>query len=212
MREAIVTLSDPELEAIGFDGLVSLVREAGLRDVELLEDRGYTCLPQVEVEEQLNTEKLADFECVDRWELIAEKDDTYLYLLELTASGLPESTTDDHDALVGNCETTVTDRGVLVSLVGSQEAIRDMLRNYEAAGATPDLCKLSEYEGGQGVLDALTERQREVIEMAYEMGFYEIPRRVSTEDIAEKLDVDAATVSEHLQRAERNLLTQQLPA
>lgn len=212
MREAIVTLSDPELEAIGFDGLVSLLREAGLRDVELLEDRGYTCLPQVEVEEQLNTEKLADFECVDRWELVAEKDDTYLYLLELTASGLPESTTDDHDALVGNCETTVTDRGVLVSLVGSQEAIRDMLRNYEAAGATPDLCKLSEYEGGQSVLDALTERQREVIEMAYEMGFYEIPRRVSTEDIAEKLDIDAATVSEHLQRAERNLLTQQLPA
>lgn len=211
MREAIVTLSDPELEAIGFDGLVSLLREAGLRDVELLEDRGYTCLPQVEVEEQLDTEKLADFECVDRWELVAEKDDTYLYLLELTASELPESTTDDHDALVGNCETTVTDRGVLVSLVGSQEAIRDMLRNYEAAGATPDLCKLSEYEGGQSVLDALTERQREVIEMAYEMGFYEIPRRVSTEDIAEKLDIDAATVSEHLQRAERNLLTQQLP-
>lgn len=211
MRKAIVTLSDAELEAVGFDGLVSLLREAGLRDVELLEDHGYTCIPQIEVNEQLEPAELERLECVDRWELVAEKDGVYRYLLELTATGLPESTTDDHDALIGSCETTVTDRGVLISLVGSQEAIRDMLRNYEAAGATPDLCKLTEYEGEEDTLDVLTDRQFEVIETAYEMGFYEIPREASTEDIAGELDIDAATVSEHLQRAERNLLTQQLP-
>lgn len=116
MREAIVTLSDSELETIGFDGLVSLLREAGIRDVELLEDHGYTCIPQVEVEEQTDADELEELKCVDRCELVAEKDDTYLYLLELTATGLPKSTTDDHSALIGNCDTTVTDRGVLVSL------------------------------------------------------------------------------------------------
>lgn len=211
MREAIVTLSDSELEAIGFDGLVSLFREAGIRDVELLEDRGYTCVPQVEVEERIDANELGRFECVDRWELVAEKDGTYVYLLELTATELPEGTTDDHDELIGNCDTTVTDRGVLLSLVGSQEAIRDMLRNYEAVGASPNLTKLGEYDGGASALDTLTDRQLEVIETAYEMGFYDIPRGTSTEDIAGELDLDAATVSEHLQRAERNLLTQQLP-
>lgn len=210
MREAIVTLSDTELEAMGFDGLVSVLREAGIRDVELLEDRGATCVPQVAVEDRIDVDELRTFECVDDVEFVADKDDTFIYLLELTATGLPERTTDDHEALIGNCDTAVTERGVLVSLVGSQEAIRDMLRNYEAAGAAPSLRKLTEYDGGSSTLDALTDRQLRVIKTAYELGFYEVPREASTEDVAGELDLNSATVSEHLQRAERNLLTQQL--
>lgn len=85
-----------------------------------------------------------------------------------------------------------------------------MIRNYEEAGATPDLCKLGEYEGREGSLHPLTDRQREVVEATYDLGFYDVPRRASTEDVASELGVDAATVSEHLQRAERNLLAQTL--
>ena len=211
MREAIVTLSDAELEAMGFEGLVALLRKAGIRDVELLEDHGTTCVPQIEVADRLDPAALDRLECVDDWELVAETATGYRYLLELRAAGLPEDATEAHDALLGNCETTVTDRGVLVSLVGSQDAIREMLRNYEAAGAVPDLCKLGEYDGEANPLEALTDRQREVIETAYEMGFYEVPRQASTVEIAGELGLEDATVSEHLQRAERNLLTAQLP-
>jgi predicted DNA binding protein len=49
-----------------------------------------------------------------------------------------------------------------------------------------------------------------VLETAYDLGFYEVPRQASTEDVAGELDIDPATASEHLQRAERNLLTSQL--
>lgn len=211
MREAVVTLGDSALEALGFDGLVSTVREAGIRDLQLLEDRGTECVPQVEVEERLDLDEIGTLDCVNEVELVAEKDDTYVYLFELTATGLPEGTAVDHDELIGNCDTALTERGVLVSFVGSQEAIRDMLRNYEAAGATPSLRKLVEYDGGSNTLDALTDRQLTVIKTAFELGFYEVPREASTEDVAGELDLDPATVSEHLQRAERNLLTRQLP-
>ncbi|WP_339102446.1 helix-turn-helix domain-containing protein [Haloterrigena salinisoli] len=211
MREAIVTLSDAALEAMGFEGLVALLREAGIRDIEMLEDHGTTCVPQIDVANRLDPEGLEALECVDDWELLAETGTGYRYLLELSAAELPADATEDHDALLGNCETSVTDRGVLISLVGSQAAIREMLRNYEAAGAVPDLCKLAEYDGEANPLESLTDRQREVIETAYEMGFYEVPRRASTAEIAGELGLEDATVSEHLQRAERNLLTTQLP-
>lgn len=212
MREAIITLSDSELEAVGFGGLVSLVRDAGVREIQMLEDEGYTCVPQVEVEERLDEDALETFECVDRWELVTEKSNTYVYLFELTAMGLPPEIDDDFDELIGTCSPTVSDRGMLLSFVGSQEAIRNVLRHYEDAGTAPALRKLAEYEGDRNSLDALTDRQFEVIQTAYEMGFYEIPRDASTEDIAAALDLNTATVSEHLQRAERNLLTQQLTA
>lgn len=209
MREAIITLTDEEIEAMGYGELVSLVREAGVRDLELLEDEGRGGVSQIEVENRLDEDRLDSIDSVEDWEFITEKEDTYLYLLDVTALEMPESASVDHDDLVGVCDPTVSDRGMLLSLVGSQEAIRTMLRNFEEAGVSPDLHRLGEYEGGQRTLDALTDRQLEILRTAYDMGFYEVPREASTKDIAEAVGLDGGTVSEHLQRAERNLLSQQ---
>jgi hypothetical protein len=65
MREAIIKLSDEELEAIGYDGLVLLCREAGLKEVELLEDDGIRSVPQIEVETRLDEARLKELDCVD---------------------------------------------------------------------------------------------------------------------------------------------------
>lgn len=206
MREAIIDLTDEEIEAMGYGELVSVCREAGVRGIELLEDEGRGGVSQIEVENRLDEDRLDDIDSVDDWELIAEKDDSYLYLLEVTALEMPDSASVDHDDLVGTCDPTVNDRGMLLSLVGTQDSIRTMLRNFEAAGIAPDLRRLGEYEGGQRTLDALTDRQLEVLRTAYDMGFYEVPRQASIDDVADEVGLDGGTVSEHLQRAERNLL------
>ena len=56
------------------------------------------------------------------------------------------------------------------------------------------------------MFEELTDRQREVVETASEAGYYEV-REASTAAVAEELGLDPSTVPEHLQRAERNLLT-----
>ncbi|RQG92299.1 helix-turn-helix domain-containing protein [Natrarchaeobius chitinivorans] len=210
MREAIIGLTDEEIEAMGYGELVSVCREAGVRDIELLEDDGRGGVSQIEVETRFDEDRLDRIDSVESWEFVAEREDTYLYLLEVTALEMPESASVDHDDLVGVCDPTVGNRGLLLSLVGSQDAIRTMLRNFEEAGIVPDLHRLGEYEGGQRALDALTDRQLEVLQTAYDMGFYEVPREASVGDVADEIGLDDGTVSEHLQRAERNLLTQQL--
>ncbi len=212
MREAIINLSDEEIEAMGYGELVSQCREAHIRDIELLEDDGRGGVTQIEVEKRLDEDQLDSIDSVDDWEFLTEKEDTYLYLLEVRALEMPESASVDHDDLVGVCDPTVSDRGMLLSLVGSQQSIRTMLRNFQEAGITPDLQRLSEYEGGQRTLDTLTDRQLEVLQTAYDMGFYEVPRKTSIDEIADEIGLDGGTVSEHLQRAERNLLSQQLTA
>lgn len=208
MREAVIYLSDEELEAIGFDELISECREAGLREIELLEDDGLRSVPQIEVEDRLDEDRLDSIECVHAWELVAEKQDTYLYIMEIEAVEMPDSLRDDHDDLVGACDPTVGDRGLLLSLVGSQEAIREVLRDFEQAGVVPDLEKFSEYGVGEGEENLLTERQYEVLSKAYQMGFYDVPKDASVEDVAEAVGLNGATVSEHLQRAERNILSE----
>lgn len=208
MREAIINLSDEELAAIGYGGLVSPCREAGLMEVELLEDEGTRSVPQIEIETRLDEEQLNEFECVESWELVSAETNSYLYVIDLKALEMPEETAVDHEDLVGMCDPTVVDRGLLLSLVGSQETIRNVLRNFEQAGVAPELHRLGDYEGGERTLETLTERQSEIVQQAYEMGFYDVPREATISDIAD----ESGTVSDHLQRAERNILSQQLTA
>jgi len=54
--------------------------------------------------------------------------------------------------------------------------------------------------------EELTDRQQEALRIAYERGYFEIPRKASLEDVAEELDVAASSVSERLRRAQTQLI------
>jgi DNA-binding CsgD family transcriptional regulator len=209
LREAVFQLDWTDIDAIGWGRLLSHCRAAGLREMEMLEGDCCQCVCELELESSLDETVLAELECIIQWEFLTEADGTCLYLLELTAPALPEAITENHEELIGTCEPTLSDRGIVMSIRGPQEPIREVIHTFEAIGVTPTLRKIGEYRGDSSMLDSLTDRQREVIEIAYDLGFYEVPRQATMENIAAQLDIDAATVSEHLQRAERNLLRQE---
>lgn len=52
----------------------------------------------------------------------------------------------------------------------------------------------------------LTDRQRDVVETAVELGYYDIPRSASQEDIASELDCAPSTIAEHLRKSEAQIL------
>lgn len=54
--------------------------------------------------------------------------------------------------------------------------------------------------------DRLSERQREVFELARSKNYYSWPREVSAADLASELDISEATFLEHLRKAEAKLL------
>lgn len=210
MREANVTVSDSGFDAMGIEELVSLGREAGIRDLEELACHGTGAVVQVEVESRYDEEGLSALTCVDQWEHVTETDGGHLYVIAFTAPELPDSLAEQAEDLIGTCDPELGDGNATMSLVGPQETISGTIGEYEAAGISPDLRKLGSYEGRDEPVDALTDRQREVIRTAFEMGYYEVPREVSTEQVAAELDLDASTVAEHLQRAERNVLSRVL--
>lgn len=53
---------------------------------------------------------------------------------------------------------------------------------------------------------ALTEKQRVVLRMAYENGYFEVPRRTTLAEIAGELDITKQAVSSRLRRALANVL------
>lgn len=60
--------------------------------------------------------------------------------------------------------------------------------------------------GDDDVLDGLTQRQREVLEVAYFNGYFGWPRDVTIEELADVFDVASSTLSRHLRVAQRKLL------
>lgn len=52
----------------------------------------------------------------------------------------------------------------------------------------------------------LTVAQERVLQMAYELGYYEIPRKITLEKLAKRLEISKATLDVMLRRAQRKLV------
>jgi len=68
------------------------------------------------------------------------------------------------------------------------------------------LCRLTRDGEPESPGDGLTDRQYEALRTAYELGYFDIPRHASLEDIAVELDISASSVSERLRRAQTQLI------
>jgi hypothetical protein len=105
-----------------------------------------------------------------------------------------------------------SDRGVRLTVVGTESAITQI-----TADLPPEIHlypeRVGEYVPERGQLeDLLTDRQREVFEVAVELGYYKVPREATHKEIAAVVERAPATVSEQLQRIEANLLPRYLEA
>lgn len=61
--------------------------------------------------------------------------------------------------------------------------------------------------GSDGVVSRLSDRQREAVEVGIEVGYYDTPRRATSEDVADAMDCAPSTAAKHLRKAESKLLT-----
>jgi predicted DNA binding protein len=114
--------------------------------------------------------------------------------------------------------------GLLVELTRRQAEVRwrVLLQNDEKAGMLYDTIgsrltdglsfrfeRLAEVDGWQNPLlapRALPNEQHEVLSLAAERGYFETPRQVTLDELAEQLDVPRSTVSYRLRRAVREVV------
>jgi predicted DNA binding protein len=87
-----------------------------------------------------------------------------------------------------------------------RETLRKYVEYCEQQGLTLDLRQLYDAEGPDDDAFGLTERQRESLRTATEMGYFEVPRKVELEDLADVLGVSRQAVSERLRRANERLV------
>lgn len=205
MREATIHIPHGEFEKMGLGEFVSLAREAGLRNITELACESDGGLVVITVDAPMAEEKLATVDYLEWWERLSAGEDKVVYLCKFSFPCSDEDIQPRYTD-VSTDEIQVNTDGIDVALVGSQEDIAEEISGYGDAGMTVLLERIADYGGPRNTLDALTDRQREILQTAYELGYFDVPRSVSTADVADTLELDPSTVAEHLQRAERNLV------
>lgn len=159
-------------------------------------------------DEDASAEVLKDHPSALDWELIPgdpghytyvhwEKSEPTVELLELI---------DDY-RLVLELPIQFTSQGNLrVTVVGSDDNIQDALASVPKT-IDAEATEMGTYRpDDERAIARLTDRQREVLEAAVRLGYYEVPREATYEDIAEVCDCTVGTVGEHLNRIEASII------
>jgi hypothetical protein len=103
----------------------------------------------------------------------------------------------------------ITNGKVKFSYLGSEHQIKAFLEGIDSVGVKYKILLLSDLNFSPiSPLNQLTEKQRNVLITAYRMGYYDVPRTTSAQEIAKKLGLVDATVVEHLRKAEQRLIRQ----
>ncbi|UCG04548.1 MAG: helix-turn-helix domain-containing protein [Candidatus Heimdallarchaeota archaeon] len=93
------------------------------------------------------------------------------------------------------------------SFIGDTETIKELLKLIESLGPIT-IDSVQKYPLSElNIFSPLTERQQEIITLAKQTGYYEIPRKISTEELSNKLGISKSTLTEHLRKAENRIVS-----
>jgi len=85
-----------------------------------------------------------------------------------------------------------------------QAAINDFPSTFEIR-----IDQIGTYEQGVDAFSSLlTDRQKQAVSIAVEVGYYDVPRTATIETVAEQLGCASSTASKHLQKAQARLAQQ----
>ncbi len=100
---------------------------------------------------------------------------------------------------------------VKLTFLGSVGEIRKILEEVKRWGRRYRIVSLTDAKFSlDSPLNVLTEQQRKVLIACYKLGYYNLPRKISSEELAKKLRLHKSALAAHRRKAELRILTQML--
>ncbi len=81
-------------------------------------------------------------------------------------------------------------------------SLKSLCKRLDGNGVSYEIIELTHRARSKEV----TSRQEEITRVAYDLGYFDYPKRVNLEELATKLGLSLGTLSEILRRAEKNIL------
>lgn len=98
---------------------------------------------------------------------------------------------------------------VKIAYLGSTRVVKSLFGMIDRAGLHYKVLSLTDARfSSNSPLSKLTEMQQKVITSAFDMGYYDLPRRIESREMAKRLNMAEPTFVVHRRKAERKLLSE----
>jgi DNA-binding CsgD family transcriptional regulator len=206
MRQAVVNFGYHIIEEWGLEAF----HDAGVVDADILSCEGPRGVCRLHVEEEPDANRLDESDVIEWWEQVSDEGAGHVYLFEGRVPDPVDGTVSSDERYPLTEHVDISGRGITLTYTGSQDRISNEVAAIESAGIDVTLKQLRGYRVEETGFDPLTDRQQELVELAFDHGYYDVPRATTTKELADEIELDDSTVSEHLRRAERNLIASAL--
>jgi predicted DNA binding protein len=138
-------------------------------------------------------------------------DNTYTCLMRLRPYSELDAIVRKFDInVIWDTPLRVTEDRRVYSAIADQENMEKLLSAIKSVGEIEKTSFHQATYSVHGLLSCLTARQKEVLILAKKMGYYEYPRKVKSDDLAQMLGISKASTIEHLRKAEVRIMNQVL--
>lgn len=184
------------------------LRRGQVHHINLLSDDTVAALYEIEGEGGVLHDALKESDEVLSYDVIDVSEETHHVYVHVR-QGEPVvdllSIVDDRRLMVDTPMEFVED-GVRATVIGEQSTLREALDDIPE-GVDVDVRRVGEYSPQDDrVLANLTDRQREVLRVAARLGYYDVPRSATHDEVADSLGCAPSTASEHLRKIESKIV------
>ncbi|HEY3420630.1 MAG TPA: helix-turn-helix domain-containing protein [Methanomassiliicoccales archaeon] len=104
--------------------------------------------------------------------------------------------------LVHTIPTIVSPEKLTISMMGERKNLSDFIEMIRNAGTIRKMSFRRAAYHSADILAVLTDKQREVMVMAFQNGYYDYPKRISSERLCRKVGISKPTLLQHMRKAE----------
>ncbi len=108
--------------------------------------------------------------------------------------------------LIHTIPTVISPEKFTLSMMGEQKNLADFIEMMRKVGTIQKMSFRRAAYRSADILAVLTEKQREVIVAAFQNGYYDFPKRISSKKLCQKVGISKPTLLQHMRKAEGRIL------
>ena len=108
--------------------------------------------------------------------------------------------------LIHTIPTIISSEKFTISMMGEQENLSDFVEMIRNAGTIRKMAMRKAAYQKADILAVLTEKQREVMIAAFQNGYYDYPKKISSERLCQEVSISKPTLLQHMRKAEGRIL------
>jgi len=210
MRRLVVEISQDEISK--FSPSAELLEK--IESLEIIyhlrfDKDGFAGICRIKVKDSnLDLRRLVGVGGLVRLELLSDEKDEHIVYMETRTRNMAWFRGPDSPEVYLCPPIEFKDRKLKLTFVGNLNEIKKLLARAEKVGQRFKILSLTDARfSPDSILHVLTEKQRKILSLAYTNGYYDVPRKIDSEELAQMLKIVKSTLVEHLRKAEKRLIT-----